>query len=215
MGRPLPEGHVDSEDPWYADTESPSRPGRLRRVGLIVLVVLVVTAAAVSFSAGGQSRPGYISEPGQLRVVQVAERLEAPRLRGELLSGRRFDSAAWAGQIVVVNFWGSWCPPCRAETPELVQVANGWRSSGVRFLGVDVRDERSAARAFVRQYAVPYPSLFDDDGTVTLAFRNVPPNAVPATFVFDRAGRIAATAFGRITATGLEGALRRLSREPG
>lgn len=149
-----------------------------------------------------------------MQLIQAADRLEAPRLRGELLSGRRFDSAVWTGQVVVVNFWGSWCPPCRAETPELVQVANGWRSRGVRFLGVDVRDERSAAKAFVRQYDVPYPSLFDGDGTVTLAFRNVPPSAVPATFVFDRKGRIAARAFGRVTALGLEAVLRRVSREP-
>lgn len=108
----------------------------------------------------------------------------------------------------MVNFWGSWCPPCRVETPELVRSANAWRSSGPRFLRVDLRDERSAARAFPRQYGLLYPSLFDDDGTVTLSFRNVPPNAVPATFVFDRKGRIAVTAFGRVTADGLAAVLR-------
>lgn len=211
----LPEGHADSGDLWYEE-DAPTVSRRRGRFRWPVLIGVVVTAAMVSWLwPGGQGRAGYITGPGQLRMLQPADRPAAPQLRGELLNGDRFDSAAWAGEVIVVNFWGSWCPPCRVETPELVRSANAWRSSGVRFLGVDVRDERSAARAFARQYELPYPSLFDDDGTVTLSFRNVPPNAVPATFVFDRKGRIAATAFGRVTADGLAAVLRPLVREPG
>lgn len=211
----LPEGHADSDDLWYAD-EVPTAPRRRRRLRWPVLIGVVVMAALFAWLwPGGQSKAGYITGPGQLQMLEPADRPAAPRLRGELLNAERFDSAAWAGQVIVVNFWGSWCPPCRVETPELVRAANAWRSSGVRFLGVDVRDERSAAQAFARQYELPYPSLFDDDGTVTLSFRSVPPNAVPATFVFDRKGRIAASAFGRVSAAGLAAVLRPLVREPG
>jgi len=212
MAGPLPAGHVDGADPWYADGD-PGRPRRPKGRLLVLLAILLAGGLGSWLLSDGPNRPGYIAGPGQLHVQPPADRPPAPRLRGELLSGARFNSADWSGDVIVVNFWGSWCPPCRAETPELVRSANAWRSSGVRFLGVDVRDERSAARAFVRQYDVPYPSLFDDDGTVTLAFRNVPPNAVPATFVFDREGRVAASAFGRVTFTDLTTVLERVTRE--
>lgn len=224
MRNGVPEDHVSADDPWWDSAEGADTDGnvgasvRSRWAAWPALALLALAAVAAVFlvqqrQSGGPSAGTYISTPGVLTTVAPAQRLAGPRLRGRLLDGSAFDSAAWAGQIVVVNFWGSWCPPCRAETPDLVRIANATRGQGVQFLGVDVRDNRSSARAFVRQYRVPYPSIFDADNQALLAFRGLPPNAVPTTFVLDRRGRIAARALGRITGAQLAAVLATLQGE--
>jgi thiol-disulfide isomerase/thioredoxin len=213
----LPEDHVLARDPWWDDsdpTDVTTPPGsrRFRRplLGFAVLVGIVFFLVAHSRVAYGPDAASYLSTPGALATVAPDQRIRGPQLRGRLLDGSAFDASGWQGNIVVVNFWGSWCAPCRAETPELVRVANGKYSRGVRFLGIDVRDNRAAATAFVQQYHVPYPSIFDSDGQATLAFRGLPPNAVPTTFVLDQQNRIAARALGRITAAQLLDVLKTL-----
>lgn len=219
MSRSFPEDHVLAGD---ADWDgAPARPpmGARRRVlwPLIALLVLAGIAGALAWWArtttAVDGASSYIATPGVLSLVAPDQRLPGPALRGALLDGTGFDSAAWAGDILVVNFWGSWCPPCRAETPELVRVANATRDQGVKFLGVDVRDNLASAQAFVRNYSVPYPSIFDPDNQALLAFRGLPPNAVPTTFVMDRRGRIAARALGRINAAQLTAVLTTLRQE--
>ena len=92
----------------------------------------------------------------------------------------------------MINFWGSWCAPCRAEAAHLQQVYSQTRSNGVRFLGVDVRDDRTSAQAFERTYSITYPSLFDPDSRVAVQFRQLPPSSIPATIVIDRQDRVTA-----------------------
>jgi thiol-disulfide isomerase/thioredoxin len=215
----VPEGHVLAGDSVWDPAPPPTPHAGIRRRGwwpLLGLLILAGIAAGLIWQSrtGPQTGAGsYLASPGVLNTVAPDQRLPGPRLRGRLLDGTSFDSAAWAGNIVVINIWGSWCPPCRAETPELVQVANATHSQGVRFLGIDVRDNRAAAQAFTRAYHVPYPSIFDADNQTLLAFRGLPPNAVPTTFVIDRNGRIAARALGRITAAKLTAVLLTLQQE--
>lgn len=217
------EAPASAAGPGTSAAGVPTTAGRLRGARawwpLLGLLAIALLAAGLAVYANGSSAgPGptagaYISTPGLLATVAPDQRVAGPRLRGRLLDGAAFDSAGWAGDIVVVNFWGSWCPPCRAETPELVRVADTTRADGVRFLGVDIRDNRASAQAFTRAYRVRYPSLFDPDSQVGLAFRGLPPNAVPTTFVLDRRGRIAARALGRITAAQLTAVLTTLRGE--
>ena len=88
---------------------------------------------------------------------------------------------------MVINVWGSWCAPCRVETPDLVRLANETADQGVQFVGINTRDNRAAAKAFVRSFGVPYPSLQDPDGQVLLDFQGVvPTSVVPSTVVIDR-----------------------------
>ena len=102
--------------------------------------------------------------------------------------------------MVVVNVWGSWCVPCRTETPELVRLANQYTPRGVQFLGIDVRDNPAAAKSFINRFEVPYPSLEDQDGRLLLDFRRViPTSVVPSTVVIDRRGDVAARIIGAIT----------------
>jgi thiol-disulfide isomerase/thioredoxin len=128
---------------------------------------------------------------GTVSHFAPAHRSPAPTVAGTLLTGKRFTMTAWAGRVVVINFWGSWCAPCRAEAPDLEATDQATHRLGVEFLGVDIRDGRDAARAFVTDHHIGYPSLFDPPGRVVLGFRQVPPNVVPATVILDRRHRIA------------------------
>lgn len=143
-------------------------------------------------------------------VVPADGRQAAPAFTGELLDGTAFDSASYAGDIVVINFWGSWCAPCRIETPEFQQVFTEVRDLGVSFIGIDVRDDRQLAAAFYADNSVEYPSLFDPRSEVALAFRGFPANAVPSTILIDGQGRVAAVYTAAVAGDDLRRALSSL-----
>jgi len=143
-----------------------------------------------------------------------AKRVEAPNLSGHTLSGTRLSLREFRGQVVVLNAWGSWCAPCRAEAPDLRRVATETRAQGVQFVGIDTRDNAAAARAFVGKYHIPYPSLIDD-GSLLLALRDtVPAQAIPSTVVLDREGRVAARVVGRVRYSTLRGLVDDVLAEP-
>lgn len=154
--------------------------------GVRRLMVAIAGLLLLSACATANQSP---SDFGQ--VVPVAERMPAPEVTGTLLDGSQFTLGDWAGKVVVINFWGSWCAPCRAEAPELRAVYEATRASGVEFLGVDVKDQRELAIAFEDRFGIAYPSIFDPRGEVSLQFRNFPVNAIPTTIVIDRSGRVA------------------------
>ena len=100
--------------------------------------------------------------------------------------------------MVVINFWGSWCAPCRSEAPTLAVLSEQYRSKGVQFVGVDIRDSPASAEAFVQNFGISYPSLNDPADEIALAFRGtVPPAAIPSTLVIDRSGHIAGRVIGQ------------------
>ena len=106
---------------------------------------------------------------------------------------------------MVVNVWGSWCAPCRAEAPELVE-AQRELGDDVAFLGVNTRDlDVAPAQAFERAFGLTYPSIFDPDGRLLLGFAQLPPKAIPSTVVIDAEGRVAARVLGTVDATTLGG----------
>lgn len=116
-----------------------------------------------------------------------------PVLTGELVAGGSYDRAAYEGKVTVVNFWGSWCPPCRDEMPGLVRAYATLKADDVAFLGVNVRDPNvDLARAFEEQYKVPFPSIRDPQSRLALEF-DVPPASIPTTLVLGRDGRPAKT----------------------
>jgi thiol-disulfide isomerase/thioredoxin len=165
-------------------------------------------------SAVGPAREYDFTEPTPTATV-IAEdrRAPAPAFSGELLDGSPFDSSSLAGDVAVINFWGSWCVPCRVETPEFQAVHADVADRGVQFLGIDVKDQRQLAVAFVEQLGVAYPSVFDPRGEVGMAFRGFPANVVPSTILLDRDGRVAAVYTGQVRGEDLRTAVELLLAE--
>ena len=185
----------------------------------LLVAVGGVAGALAGCSAGRDGSSGStgeyeFTEPTPTATV-IAEdrRAPAPAFAGELLDGSPFDSASLAGDVGVLNFWGSWCVPCRVETPEFQAVHAEVADRGVQFLGVDVKDDRQLAIAFVEQLGVAYPSVFDPRGEVALAFRGFPANVVPSTILLDRDGRVAAVYTGQVRGEDLRAAVGLLLAE--
>jgi thiol-disulfide isomerase/thioredoxin len=132
---------------------------------------------------------------GEDSIFGVAELDEPlPRLVGETLDGDRLNAATYAdGSVLVLNVWAYDCAPCRREQPMLVELARRYEDDGVRFLGINYRDDLDAARAWIAEFDVPYPSLFDPSGR-TAADLGYP--ALPDTYVVDRQGTMRWVVFG-------------------
>ena len=190
----------------------------------VLLAAAPSSALAVSLAAcrsEGRAAPTGGGPPqsdprmGTVQTFLAAQRRPGPAVTGQLLDGSPFDLAGWRGQIVVINFWGSWCAPCRAEAPDLEATFQATKKLGVRFLGVDIRDDRDAATAFHRAFGLSYPSLYDPAGQVAVGFRDVSPNVVPSTLQLDRQLRVAAVFRRRVTSRELTAAVRALAGEQG
>ncbi|MFC7529392.1 TlpA family protein disulfide reductase [Actinoplanes sp. GCM10030250] len=157
----------------------------------LVAVAAAVVAAGVLTACSGEENWAKKCDTTADLVIECApaDRPQVPAVTGELLDGKTYDLAAESGKVVVVNFWGSWCSPCRAEADDLEKTFQATRDKGVAFIGVNSRDDRDAAINFERG-RVTYPSLFDFDAKVALKF-DVTQTSTPATLILDRQGRIA------------------------
>ncbi|RCG30434.1 TlpA family protein disulfide reductase [Sphaerisporangium album] len=173
--------------------------------------------AGCAGTQGTQPQSGdtrYVAGDGTMLVVPAAQRQAAPEVRGETLEGTAAALADHKGKVLVLNFWASWCAPCRSEAPVLKDVAAKTRDRGVSFLGVDFKDDKAQAMAFQRTQQPGYPSLFDQPGKVALAFHGmVNPAAIPSTLVLDRQGRVAARALGEVKYSDLLDVVTKVSDE--
>jgi thiol-disulfide isomerase/thioredoxin len=176
-----------------------------RRLWSLVVVLVAVVSPLVACSGAGSSaevtaETRYVSGGGTVTTVPPEQRRPAPPLRGTTLTGDVLDLASYRGRVVVLNVWGSWCPPCRKEAPDLVKAAKALEAKDVAFVGLNTRDlDPEPARAFVRTFEVPYPSVYDPNGEQLLGFREtLPANAIPSTLVIDTEGRVAARVLGPV-----------------
>jgi thiol-disulfide isomerase/thioredoxin len=176
------------------------RPGTSRgraavRFGALLTVLVAGTGLAGCSDAGsGGSGTNYVAGDGTITVVPAAKRQQPIELRGTSLEGVPIDLSTLRGSVVVLNVWGSWCPPCRKEATDLQAAATQLKAKGVTFVGINVREQDPAqALAFQKTFGVTYSSIADTDGQALLSLRGaVSPNAIPTTLVLDTSGRIAA-----------------------
>ena len=157
------------------------------------LVVTLVTQGKGNASGG----VGTVEYPAGHRPL-------APDVSAASLTGTPIKLASYRGMVVVVNFWGSWCDPCREEAPTLGVLDEQYRTQGVVFLGDDVGDTPASALAFLKREAITYPSMNDPGYSVVQRFdQAVQIGYTPTTVVIDPTGRIASVVIGKVTYGGM------------
>jgi thiol-disulfide isomerase/thioredoxin len=174
---------------------------------LSVAGLLTGCSADADSDAAANAEAGFVAGNGVVTVLPLPERAKPGPVAGETLDGEEISLADYAGKTVVINVWGSWCAPCRAEADDLVEAAKELADDNVAFLGINTRDpDKTSAQAFARQYKVRYPSIYDQAGRTLLAFHGtLSPNAIPSTLVIDEEGRVAASILGETTKSTLIG----------
>lgn len=170
-----------------------------------MVAIIVIGLVSLSLWQAGQLRES-VTKAGSPSLGAGTTRypgdqgIMLPRVEGPVLGDDTTVSLDdQLGDVVVINVWGSWCGPCRAEAPDLAAVSQQTKRRGVRFLGIDVRDEPTAALRFERRYGITYPNFDDREGRLLAQFSGIiPVRAVPSTLVVDAAGVIRARVIGRV-----------------
>lgn len=185
---------------------------RARKVAILATVAAVVVVIGVGWwqfnqfqaqSAGDAEARG--ADSGLTRYPG-GKGIPVPAIEGTTIAGSTLSLNDLRGHVVVLNVWGSWCGPCRDEAPDLAAISMETAPRGVRFVGIDVRDNPAAARAFERRFGITYPSFDDRHGLVLAQFTGIiPVSAVPSTLVVDPGGTIRARVVGRIDPDTLRG----------
>lgn len=175
-----------------------------RAVAVTTLVTLgsLLASACGTGQSGGGGQTNYVTGADGVATVTKGDRKPVGQIKGKTLQGKKFDIADYRGKVVVINVWGSWCPPCRAEAPYLNKVAKATKGEGVEFVGINTRDgSESLAEAFESDFNISYPSLYDPTGKIIMA--GFPKDTVnlqglPVTIALDKSGKIASRFFGGI-----------------
>ncbi|MFE7246216.1 TlpA family protein disulfide reductase [Streptomyces sp. NPDC057580] len=178
----------------------------LRPVARAVALTAIVTLGSLPLSAcgsgtsGGGGQANYVTSKSGISTVPKGERKPVGLIKGETLQGKHLDVADFQGKVVVINAWGSWCPPCRAEAPYFNKVAKEMKTKGVEFVGLNVRDgNKGLSKAFEDEFNMAYPSLYDPTGKLLLSGfpkGTLSLQSIPSTVVLDRNEKIASRALG-------------------
>jgi peroxiredoxin len=171
--------------------------------------VVIVTAAAALLLGGalavtltqgsGSGRKGEITS-GNTVTYQPGHRPLAPAVTATSLTGSKINLSSYRGKTLVLNFWGSWCEPCRDEAPTLVVLDQQYTPRGVAFLGDDVADTPASALAFTSKAQIPYPSINDPGYAVVQQFAQVAPvSDTPTTVVIDKTGHVVGMVLGQMS----------------
>lgn len=177
-------------------------------VVLVAAALVALTGCGATGTASGGDGSGFVAGDGSTVLLAADQRTAAPAVAGTTLDGKPLDLASLRGKVVVVNFWASWCAPCREEAGALEKVYSETKPKGVEFVGIvsGGKDSLANAQAFARRFDLSYPSLYDADNSLVLAFRGqMSPAAIPTTLVLDREGRVAARALDAVDRSRLLG----------
>jgi thiol-disulfide isomerase/thioredoxin len=195
---------------------------RVRRYSRLLVLLLIASLGAlvgcsggsdaVDQAAGGEYR--FVSGTPTGQTIPAADRKAAPTVEGSLLSGGNWDLQAHRGKVVVLNFWASWCGPCRVESPDFDQVYRATKADGVDFVGVAVKDRKVESQKFVANHKISYPSLFDPTGRATVQrFRDLRVGGFPFTIIIDKQGRVAAVYVSALLQQDIEPVVTKLAAE--
>ncbi|GAB4521294.1 MAG: hypothetical protein OHK0046_32490 [Anaerolineae bacterium] len=181
-------GNADEIERLLAEEEQP-QPRGLSLGSIMLLAGVLVSVAVIGWA--------FFNQQSQTQPT----RGRAPDFTLTTFEGETFTLSEQRGQVVVLNFWGSWCAPCRAEAPDLQRVYETYRDQGVVVLGVTYLDEPEDSLAFIRELGLTYPN--GTDPGLEIAEEKYHIDAAPETFVIDRDGNVAYFFYGPLTAESL------------
>jgi thiol-disulfide isomerase/thioredoxin len=196
---------------------------RRRAAGVCAAALMLVSAVAGCGTGSDAVASGgtfdFVSPGGKVDIFY-----DPPQARGKvgalsgpdlMTDGKTTSLSDFDGKVVVVNLWGQWCGPCRAEAPQLEKVFESTKDLGVQFLGIDVRDpERDPARDFVIDHKVTYPSIWDPPMRTVIALGgHYPTSVIPSTLVLDRQRRVAAVFLRALLSQDLQPVVERVAAE--
>ena len=170
---------VDEPASDLLDTDAPRRitPVRLAAIALAVLVVLALTGL---LAFGLANRSSVTGRSGITRIDKPAPSIAMP-----LYGGGELTDADYAGEPMVINFWASWCGPCRQEAPIFERLSQEYGERGVQFVGVNIQDALPDAEAYLSEFAITYPNGRDVSGSISVDYGVI---GIPVTFFVSRDG---------------------------
>ena len=176
-----------------------------------LLRVIAYLTTFVAGMWGGGELIHYLNNNSEgNQVAQAMVKQAAPAFTLPDLANVMHSSDEWQGKVVVLNFWATWCPPCRQETPTFVQLQEQYAARGLQFVGVAI-DDRQNVRDFMDTYGINYPMLIGENNAINIAKlygNNF--GALPYTVIIDRQGTIQLVQRGELTREMAEGTIRRL-----
>ena len=171
----------------------------LAYTGFIPILILFVVFFAALAGCSGADDKGAHKGP--------VDAFEFKPFSTVSFDGDTIDIESMRGEVVVINFWASWCGPCKIEAKALEKIYKKYKDKGVRFVGIAIDDTETNARGFIERYKVTYPNAFDSDNSLAAQYEIF---AIPTTYVLDREGWNTFTHRGAITGKELEGAVKRV-----
>lgn len=187
---------------------------RSLRVALAAAVAAVLALTACSSSGSSDRTYHYDGAQAVGTFIPATDRKPVADFGGSLLSGGRYHLDRYRNKVVVVNFWGVWCGPCRIETPNFGKVYDAYRGKDVTFVGIDIKDgSRAESRSFLADNHVTYPVVWDEVGETAVRMGEISTQAMPFTVLLDRQHRVAGVYITPLTPADLEPMLNKLIAE--
>ncbi len=181
-----------------------SRVKPLLVVGIPLLFFVGALVVGLVQSSRDGGRPGVNETLGEVAVTTDKDADFAVTT----LDGRELRLSDLRGSIVMVDFWSSWCPPCRSEAPVLVEAYERWSELGVEFVGISIWDTEGEVRDFIRRHGIEYPNAIDDDGGIAVEFGV---KGIPEKFFVNPEGEIVRKVNGPNTSQSLDEVLTEMS----
>lgn len=162
------------------DAPARAKGGRRKRIAVAALIIMAVLALIALLAVGLVNRSPASGRSGATRIHKPAPPIALP-----LYGGGALSPADYAGMPVVLNFWASWCGPCRQEAPLLQRLSEEYGERGVMFIGVNIQDAESDALAYLAEFGVTYPNAHDERGAISVDYGVI---GIPVTFFINREG---------------------------
>ena len=171
---------------------SPADGSRATRKRNLIMLASIVPVTAffilLGWSAvGSGNKSGGFAVNSKLGEIPIDQRV-APDFLKQSLDGEMVSLSGLRGKVVMVDFWSSWCPPCRQEAPALAQVYREYEGKNIEFIGVIVWDDWQRAARYIQEFDLPYPNVLDELGEITIEYGVL---GIPEKFFIDANGNVA------------------------